>query len=379
MSFDKNNPFLAAIIKRHVLNKHGSKKCTLHLTLDISGSHLQYKVGDSIAVYPENSPILVKETLDALKAKPHLKVIDSRNQEEITLEEFLTKRANLARVTKKWIEFVCNHSLNKDKDFLCTLLKPENKEDLKFFIQERQLWDFLKEIKSFQVDPHECMPLFSPLLPRFYSIASCQKASPNTLDLLIAYFNYTTNQHIRHGVASHYLCEMVNMHTPIVPIYIHPSKGFTLPKDPTTPIIMIGPGTGVAPFRGFMQERMIQKSTTKNWLFFGDWNRDYDFYYEDYWIQLEKQGHLKLSTAFSRDQDHKVYVQNRLIENASEIWKWIQDNAVIYVCGDATHMAKDVDETLHNIVQEEGHMSSDESKAFVKQMKEDGRYLRDVY
>lgn len=380
MSFDKNNPFLATLIERDVLNKPGSKKCTLHLSLDISGSHFEYKVGDSIAVFPENSHILVQETLGALKAEGSLKIVEPRSGQEMTFEAFLKTRANLARVTKKWVQFVCDHSCeNKDKDLLCHLLKPENKEKFKAYSAERQLWDFLKEIKSLKVSPEECLTLFSPLLPRFYSIASSQRVHPNRIDLLIAYFNYTTNKHLRHGVASHYLCEMVDMHTPCVSMYIHPSRGFTTPEDSSKPIIMIGPGTGVAPYRGFMQERIAQKAKGKNWLFFGDWNKGCDFYYKDYWKGLEKEGHLRLSTAFSRDQKEKVYVQHKLFDHASEIWQWVQDGALIYVCGDATHMAKDVDEALHRIIEEQGKMTPEDSKLFVKGLKEQDRYLRDVY
>lgn len=380
MPFDKNHPFLATITQREVLNKLGSKKCTVHLSLDISGSDLKYKVGDSIGVFPENSSLLVKETLAALRVKEGSQVTDPRTNESMPFELFLSKKANLARVTKKWIQFICDHSTQQyEKDFLCALLRPENKDKLKTFCEERQLWDFLKEIKSFEVSAQQCMDLFSPLLPRFYSIASSQKKHPAKIDLLIAYFKYTTNKHLRHGVASHYLCEMAEMHSPSIPIYVHPSKNFTLPKDPSKPIIMIGPGTGVAPYRGFMQERIAQNATGSNWLFFGEWNKANDYYYESFWEDLKKQNRLKLSLAFSRDQEHKIYVQHKLFESASEIYKWIQDGAYIYVCGDAVSMAKDVDVTLQKIIEEEGKQNAEKAQAFLKKLREDGRYLRDVY
>lgn len=380
MPFDKTHPFLATLTQREVLNKAGSKKCTVHLSLDISGSDLQYKVGDSIGVFPENSPILVKETLSALKVKEGTNVTDPRTGENMSFDSFLTKKANLARVTKKWVQFICDHSTaNHEKDFLCALLRPENKDKLKTFCEERQLWDFLKEIKSFEVTEDQCMNLFSPLLPRFYSIASSQKSCPTKIDLLIAYFKYTSNKHLRHGVASHYLCEMATMHSPTIPIYIHPSKNFTLPKDPSKPIIMIGPGTGVAPYRGFMQERLAQKASGKNWLFFGEWNKDKDYYYESFWEDLKKRDLIKLSLAFSRDQEHKIYVQHKLFENAPEVYRWIQDGAYLYVCGDAISMAKDVDMTLQKIIEEEGKLSVEKAQAFLKKLREEGRYLRDVY
>lgn len=380
MSFNKENPFLATITHREVLNKPGSQKCTLHISLDISGSQFDYKVGDSIAVYPENSSILVKETLLALKADPDLMIKDPRSQNEMTLLNFLATKANLARVTKKWIQFVCEHAQEgQEKDFLSSLLIPENKDQLKTFIDKYELWDFLKEIKSCEINPHDCLPLFSPLLPRFYSIASSQKVDPNRIDLLIAYFHYKTNEHLRHGVASHYLCEMAEMRTPSIPIYIHPSRGFTIPEDPSKPIIMVGPGTGIAPYRGFMQERVHQNASGENWLFFGDWNEKYDFYYEDYWRQLEKLEHLKVVTAFSRDQETKIYVQHKLLEYSQHIWQLLEKEASFYVCGDAARMAKDVDEALHSIIEKEGHMSNEEAKIYVKKLKEQNRYIRDVY
>ena len=257
MTFDKNNPFLATITQREVLNKRGSEKCTLHLSLDISGSHLQYKVGDSIAVYPTNSPLVVKETLKALEADGATLIEDPRSGSKMSFEKFLLKKANLSKVTKKWIQFALDHTQNsKEKERLEELLKFENKDKLKTFCQERQLWDFLKECSSLKASIEDYLPLFGLLLPRFYSIASSQKVHPNRIDLLIAYFKYTSNQHLRHGVASHYLCELAPMHSAEIALYIHPSKDFTLPKDGEVPIIMVGPGTGVAPYKGFLEERM---------------------------------------------------------------------------------------------------------------------------
>jgi sulfite reductase (NADPH) flavoprotein alpha-component len=165
----------------------------------------------------------------------------------------------------------------------------------------------------------------------------------------------------------------------VVPIYIQPSHGFTLPEDPRTPIIMIGPGTGIAPFRAFMQERMTSQSEGKNWLFFGEWNRAYDYFYEDEWASWEALGGLKMDLAFSRDQEHKVYVQHRMLEQAKELYSWLNNGAVIYVCGDAHRMAKDVDATLLRIVQEQGNMDEAGAKAYMKQLKSAKRYLRDVY
>jgi len=307
MSFDKKNPFLAKITDRRVLNKQGSKKCTVHLTLDISGSGIQYKAGDSVAVFPENSHHIVKETLNAVGLSGEEVIQDSRTGETYLLEVFIRTKANLSRVTKKWLKFILEHVQDSEEQAtLESLLDLKNKESLKAYLGEHQLWDCLSEFKTLKASPQEFTNLLTPLLPRFYSLASSQKEQHQKIDLLIAYFHYSTNQHMRYGVASHYLCESSDMHSPCVPLYLHPSNGFTVPEDPSAPIIMVGPGTGVAPFRGFMQERVATKAPGKNWLFFGDWNEEFDFFYENYWRELEEKGLLKLSYAFSRDQEQKT-------------------------------------------------------------------------
>ncbi len=380
MTFDKNNPFIAKIIDRRVLNKPGSKKCTVHLTLDLSGSGIQYKAGDSVAVFPENSHHIVQETLNAVGLTGEEVIQDQRTNETYLLEEFIRTKANISRVTKKWLTFILEHVEDaQEKATLESLLDPSKKESLKAYLEERELWDCLGEFKILKVSAQDFANHLTPLLPRFYSLASSQKARHHEIDLLIAYFHYSTNEHMRYGVASHYLCESSQMQTPCIPLYLHPSKGFTVPEDPTVPMIMVGPGTGVAPFRGFMQERVATHATGKNWLFFGDWNEEFDFFYEDYWRELEEKGLLKLSIAFSRDQKEKSYVQHQMEKSSSELFKWLEKGAYFYVCGDAQHMAKDVDQMLHHVIEKEGKMSSDEAKGYVKELKSQDRYVRDVY
>jgi sulfite reductase (NADPH) flavoprotein alpha-component len=215
-----------------------------------------------------------------------------------------------------------------------------------------------------------------PLLPRFYSIASSHKVTPNEIHLTVALVKYEADGNLRHGVATNYLAHIAQMHTPSVPIYLQPNHGFTLPAKHETPIIMIGPGTGVAPFRGFLFERLACQAPGKNWLFFGECNKAHDFFYENDWIKFNN---LRLTTAFSRDQEHKVYVQHKMLEHARELYEWITSGAYLYVCGDAHRMAKDVEATLHQILQEQGKMDEAGAKAFVKQLRTDKRYLRDVY
>lgn len=212
---------------------------------------------------------------------------------------------------------------------------------------------------------------FGPLLPRFYSIASSPTLYPHEIHLLVA--------HLEHGVATSFLCKRAHLHTTPIPLYIQPAHSFRLPANPATPLILIGPGTGVAPYRAFIHERLAQKATGAHWLFFGERNRATDFYYADEWEPLVSAGQLRLELAFSRDSEPKTYVQHRLYHNRHEIYEWLTQGAHIYVCGDAKHMARDVEATLRQIFQEVGNHTEDSARAYLKQLRIDKRYLTDVY
>ena len=259
------------------------------------------------------------------------------------------------------------------------MLQESHKEALKEYLAHREIWDALQENEEVRFTPEEMVLLMMPLLPRFYSIASSQLCVGDEVHLTVAHVSYISNNYHRRGVCTHFLCEWAPMHTPIIPVYVQPQHGFTLPVDPATDLIMIGPGTGVAPYRGFMQERIANQAIGKNWLFFGERNREYDFFYEEFWQDLVHQNKLKLELAFSRDQEHKIYVWHRMQEKAAEIFEWLKSGAYLYVCGDAHQMAKDVDATLHKIVREQGQMDEASAKAYVKKLRSDNRYLRDVY
>ena len=221
--------------------------------------------------------------------------------------------------------------------------------------------------------------MLMPLLPRFYSIASSMKEVSNEVHLTVADLKYISNQHVRRGVCTYYLCELAPMHQEIIPIFVQPHHGFTVPENRDADLIMIGPGTGIAPYRAFMQERMALNATGKNWLFFGECYRAYNYFYEDYWNSLAAQEKLEIDLAFSRDQEHKIYVWHRMLEKAPEIFNWLQNGAYLFVCGDAHRMAKDVDATIHKIVREQGGMDEHAAKNYIKQLKAENRYLRDVY
>jgi len=201
---------------------------------------------------------------------------------------------------------------------------------------------------------------------------------PNEIHLTVASLTYPTIHGPRRGVGSQFLCHLAPLSSTI-PLYVQSSNGFTLPEDPSAPVILIGPGTGIAPFRAFLQERMARQHEGRNWLFFGERNRTTDFYYEDYWLALEQQGRLRLSLAFSRDSVEKTYVQHRLFEERAAIWDWLEQGADLYVCGDATKMAKDVEATLLRIAADRGKLIEEDSRAWLKALRKQRRYLQDVY
>lgn len=378
-SYTIKNPFHAKIIERDSLTKEGSTKKTYRLVLDISGSNIHYQVGDSIGIFPQNDPEQVHFILKVLQLDRTATVQDPRSDQTYSLEDYLLKKANINLLNKKILYWALNTlSEESKKSELHEFLKPEHKEALKQYLQSISLWDFLSKYCP-STAPQEFVNVLSPMLPRFYSIASSHLADHNTIELVVGYIRYEANGHLRKGVCSHYLCTLAPMFEPCVPIYHHPATNFTLPKDTSKPIIMIGPGTGIAPYRGFMQERVLTKSSPKNWLFFGECNRDTDFFYEDYWNQLVKANFLKLSTAFSRDQDHKIYVQHIIKQEADTLWEWIEEGAIIYVCGDAKYMAKDVDQTLAEIIMEKKGLDEKEAIQFLRHMHKENRYLRDVY
>lgn len=347
--YTRQHPYISRIKERELLTKSGSSKKTYHLVLDIENSGLEFKVGDSIGVLPTNDPKMVDQILHKLGYKDVI-IEDPRLNTTCTLREFLLHRANISKV-----------SLHK------------------IFNVEKTALPLLELVEHHKPCPHELCKVLLPLLPRFYSIASSAKVFPNEMHLTVAFVSFELGNQTYFGVGSHFLCEQALIGSTPVPIYVQPSNHFTLPQDPNTPVILIGPGTGVAPFRAFLQERIATQAEGRNWLFFGERNRETDFYYSEYFSLLETQGRLRLDAAFSRDQEEKIYVQHKMIENKKSIWQWIQEGAHIYVCGDADKMAKDVDLTLQEIIQNEGKLNTEEAKAYIKALRLEKRYLLDVY
>jgi len=367
--------------ENRLLNKAGSHKETRHLVIDISGSDLHYKVGDSLGVFPANRPSEVDEIIHRLGVSGNETVSPAmlKLAAPISLREALTSRLALAKPTRKMLETLATKATaDGDKAKLASLLAPENKEALPLYLEDREYIDLLCEFPSAKLTPQELVDHMRKLMPRLYSIASSSKPFPTEVHLTVAIVRYETNHRARVGVASSFLADRAAAPTP-VPVFVSDSH-FGVPDDKARDIIMVGPGTGIAPFRAFMQERIATSATGRNWVFFGDQHRATDYLYEEEWTQWQAEGKLaRIDLAFSRDQILKVYVQDRMRENGAELWSWIKGGANFYVCGDAKRMAKDVDAALHRIIAQEGGRTDEEAKQYVEQMKKDKRYGRDVY
>jgi sulfite reductase (NADPH) flavoprotein alpha-component len=378
--YSRINPFIAKVKERTRLSKPGSKKNTHFISLDLDGSDMSYNVGDSIGIYPVNDPFLVTWTLRAMNATGDEIVTDKQGENPISLKNFFEKKANITDISKKFLMELSIKQTNLEKKAkLEALIEDQNKEALKEYQSVHELWDTLEENREANFEIQELCNLLMPLLPRLYSISSSQKTVGNEVHLTVAMLEYQSNQLLRRGVCTHYLCNLATLNVPSVPVYIQPHHGFTLPEDSNTPIIMVGPGTGVAPFRAFLQERMTVNAKGKNWLIFGEWNKDFDFFYEDYWNELISKGVLRLDHAFSRDQPDKIYVQHRMWENGEEIFNWLESGAMFYVCGDAKRMARDVEAILLQIIEQFGNRDEAGAKAYLKELRTNKRYLRDVY
>jgi sulfite reductase (NADPH) flavoprotein alpha-component len=349
--YSKTHPYIARIKERSLLNKTSSTKKTYHIVLDIEEQGgLLFKAGDSIAVLPTNDLQIVDQIIKKLGATGQEEIFDPRSNATHSFREILLHRANISKVSFH-----------------------------KLFNVEKTTLPLIELVENHQPNPSELCKILLPLMPRFYSIASSPKVYPKEIHLTVAFTTFVVNGHTHFGVGSYFLCKQALIESTPIPIYVQPSHHFCLPSDPNASLILIGPGTGIAPFRAFIQERLAMQAEGRNWLFFGERNRDSDFYYEDFWIDLERQGRIRLDTAFSRDQAEKIYVQHKMLEQKKELWKWIQEGSYIYVCGDAERMAKDVDAALQQIAREEGHLNEEEARKYIKSLRLEKRYLLDVY
>jgi len=379
-SYTKDNPLPAKLLENRVLNKDGSSKDTRHLVIDIAGSGLTYSVGDSLGVYSTNRPQIVEEIIEFLGATGNEPVTLPRLVAPVSLRDALTNKLSLAQPTKKILETMAAKTGDAEElARLGKLLAPEAAEIRETFLGQREFIDLLEEFPGAKLTPQEFVDHLRRLVPRLYSIASSPKMFPGQVHLTVAPVRYESNDRRRYGVCSTFFADRVTRRKTPIPVFVAESH-FGLPEDLTKDIIMVGPGTGVAPFRAFMQERIATNATGRNWLFFGDQHEATDYLYGDEWKRWLADGKMaRVDLAFSRDQPKKIYVQDRMREAAAELWAWLKGGAVFYVCGDAHRMAKDVDVALHQIIAEQGGLDAAAAVDYVKQMKKDRRYQRDVY
>ncbi|HEX4708417.1 MAG TPA: sulfite reductase subunit alpha [Candidatus Udaeobacter sp.] len=374
--YTRANPFPARLVVNRRLSGPESEKDTRHFEVDLSGWGLSFEVGDSLAVYPTNDPELVDEIIQTLGASGDEKVPRPRG-EPTTLREALLRDYSVTQPTPKFLRAIAGRA--SAAPTLTYLLAPDRKHDLETYLWGMEISDFLLEHPSARFAPEQFVTLLTKLQPRLYSVASSLRAYPDQVHFIVDVVQYESHGRVRKGVCSSFLAERAD-DVP-VPVFPTAAKHFHLPGDPGTPIIMVGPGTGVAPFRAYLQERQVTGAKGKNWLFFGAQHESCDFAYGDEFKVFLQEGLLtRLDCAWSRDQAQKVYVQHKMLENAAEIWKWLDaEGADFFVCGDARRMAKDVDAALRAIVQKEGGKTIEQAHEYVEKLKNEKRYKRDVY
>ncbi len=381
-AYTKDNPFPAKITENRMLNKPGSAKETRHFVVSIAGSGLHYKAGDSLGVFATSRPSEVDELLRLLGATGDELVspVMLKLPAPISLREALSSRLALASPTTKIVSTLAAKATEPaEKAKLTGLLTPESKEVLTAFLDEREYVDLLAEFPSAKLTPQEFVDHLRKLMPRLYSIASSPKVYPSEIHLTVAVVRYTTNQRDRVGVCSSFMADRVQVGATPTPVFVSHSH-FGPPEDGAKDCIMVGPGTGIAPFRAFVQDRVASGASGRNWVFFGDQKQATDFLYGEEWQDYVAKGQVaRLDVAWSRDQLQKVYVQDKMRENGAELWAWLKGGGYFYVCGDAKRMAKDVDLALHEIIGQHGGMDTAAAADYVKQLKKDKRYQRDVY
>ena len=373
LHYGKKNPFPARLLNNVLLNKEGSDKEVRHYEISLDGSGLHYEAGDALGVVPHNCHELVDDLLASLRCTGDERVKVGEHTKP--LREALTRDYDVTKPSQELLSMVAKAAPDS---VIAPLVAPERRDDLKKFLWGRDVHDLLN-LLSDPMPLDLLLPALRRLAPRLYSISSSPKAHPGEVHLTVGAVRYESHGRVRKGVASTFLADRVG-DADYVKVFVQPSHGFKPPHNGDTPMIMVGPGTGIAPFRAFLEERKATGAKGKNWLFFGDQKSATDFLYEETLTAWKDEGFLtQLDLAFSRDQAEKVYVQNRMLQNAAELWQWLSEGAHFYVCGDASRMAKDVDAALHQIAETAGGLSKEAAAEFIKKLKADKRYQRDVY
>ena len=365
-AFGRNNPFASKLRENRHLNQQGSSKDTRHIVIELGSSGPTYQCGDSLGVLPRNPETLVREFTQKLGL-----------HDDEALHETLATSAILNRVGKKFVKAVAEKATGTAKDKLQAICSDEKKLDE--YVFDRDVVDVLHDAPGVHLEPSEIPGLLNKIAPRLYSIASSPDHRTGEVHLTVALVQYSSHGRTKQGLASGYLANLAEHAS--VPVYVQPTRHFHLPA-PDRDVIMVGPGTGIAPFRAFLQHRAKHGHSGRNWLFFGDQHAKTDFLYSEEFAAAQKSGHLhKLSTAFSRDQADKIYVQHRMEEEGAELWRWLEKGAYFYVCGDAKRMAKDVHASLLKIVSQHGGKTPEQAEEWVSVTfaKTEKRYLKDVY
>ena len=373
--WSRKNPFPARLLANRKLNADGSGKEVRHYEISLAGSGLSYEAGDALGVVPVNCGELVGDLLTALGCDGE-EAVKTPDGSETSLRLALAQHYDVTKPSADLLKACAERGAAGGE--LAALLDPARREDLKKFLWGREVIDVVSGLaKPFIAS--EIVGLLKKMQPRLYSISSSPKAHPDEVHLTVAAVRYDGWGRPRKGVCSTFLADRCGDATPL-PVFVQTSHGFRLPANGNIPVIMCGPGTGIAPFRAFLEERRATGAQGMNWLFFGDQRRSTDFLYQEQLEGWVSDGHLaRLDLAFSRDQAEKIYVQTRMLESSTELWSWLESGAHFYVCGDASRMAKDVDAALHQIAQTSGGLSQEAAAEYIARLKSEKRYQRDVY
>jgi sulfite reductase (NADPH) flavoprotein alpha-component len=371
-TYTRDNPFPAELLVNQRITGRGSEKDIRHIELSLEGSGLHYEAGDALGIWPVNPPALVDAVLATLELDGEQAITHS--EQTLPLREWLSSKRELTRLSR---QFVATHAAHAKSEELNALLAPDRTADFTRLLAEQQVIDLLRAYPGVWA-AEEIVAALRPLAPRLYSIASSPKSVGEEAHLTVAHIEYAIDGDTRWGTASNFLARAAEGEK--LPVFIEHNDRFRLPKDGARDVILVGPGTGVAPFRGFVQDRAAAGASGRNWLFFGNPHARSDFLYQLEWQDALKRGELhRLDLAFSRDQAHKVYVQDRLREQGREVFAWLESGAHLYVCGDATRMAKDVHATLLEIIATHGGKSAEDASDYLNDLQAQGRYARDVY
>ncbi len=373
-AYTRKNPFAAAVLANQRLTATGSTKDVRHIELSLEGSNIRYEPGDSIGIVPRNRDQDVDALLEHLPFAADSAVAGD-SQTTLPLRQALTERFEIGPVTRPFLKRYAEAIRSPE----LAAVASASDEEIGRFMRGRHVVDVVKAHAPKGLDAAGFARLLPPLAPRLYSIASSQHSTADEAHLTVSIVEYESFGCPRRGVVSGTLADLTSEDA-VLPIYLHRNPAFRLPSDPQTPIVMIGPGTGVAPFRAFLAERAETGANGRSWLFFGDRSFEHDFLYQAEWLDLRKRGLLsRMDVAFSRDQETKVYVQHRMLEQGAELWRWMEEGAYVYVCGDAQHMAPDVHTALLRVISEHGALGEEEAAEYVLEMQQQRRYQRDVY